>query len=436
MALDGFGSDGFNSPQSQKGFQHPLFGDLNRKDTVVIGRRQTYAFDVVEENPFYIHLSVTGRCYARCQGCVNSRVTAFFEGDRKDFIPIADTRPERDAACILNLARENGPGRTIVCFYGGEPFLAAEKMNRVYQILNQSELASRFEYMVYTTGELLKSALADFPELVGNIWLYSVSIDGLREQHERFRPGTHLERIHGSLAALKKVRKGTVLMWSTLREEQSLSDCFEEFMFLKKKGFADQFFWHWVEAGEPFQDFETYLRRYEKELSAVMDAYMQWIRQGRILPVAHVNELIVYLLAGKKRNASACGVEQAQNYDLIDGKIHACADLPAELAIGRIEADGTPLVNTGHLAFLVNYKKDLGCYSCGVHSYCGGRCPVQAFTSGYLRMVQYCQLMRLHVGIVRTYCDDIVACLNKNGMHLQDVYDQSAFWAQFTDVTP
>ncbi|MEW6673860.1 MAG: SPASM domain-containing protein [Thermodesulfobacteriota bacterium] len=415
---------------------HPRFGDLNRKDAVVMGQGEGNGFEVAEENPYYIHLSVTGRCYARCRGCVNSNVTAFFEGDRKDFVPIADTLPERDAACILNLARENGPGRIVVCFYGGEPFLATEKMDRVYQLLNRSERGSRFQYMVYTSGELLKSALTDFPELIRNIWLYAVSIDGSREQHEQSRPGTHLEKIHSSLSALKHVRRGSVLMWSTLREEQSLGDCFQEFMFLKSRGYADQFFWHWVEAGEPFQEFEGYLQRYEKELSAIMDVYMDWLRRGRILPIAHVNELIVYLLAGKKRNASACGVERAMNYDLIDGKIHSCADLPAELAIGRIKADGTPVVNTDNLSFLVDYKKDLGCYDCGVHDYCGGRCPVQAFTSGHLRMVQYCQLMRLHVGTVKTYLEDIVAALDNNNLNLQDVYDQSAFYAQFTDVTP
>ena len=279
VASDSYNSNGFKSFHRQKGLMHPLFGDLNRKDAVVIGQGEANEFDVVEKNPFYIHLSVTGRCYARCQGCVNSHVTALFKGDRKDFVPIVDTRPERDAACILNLAKENG-------------------------------------------------------------------------------------------------------------------------------------------------------------LSAIMDVYMQWFGRRRILPITHVNELIVYLLAGKKRNASACGVEQAMNYDLIDGKIHSCADLPAELAIGRIEEDGTPVVNPDNLAFLVDYKKDLGCYDCGVHNYCGGRCPVQAFTSGYLRMVQYCQLMRLHVGIVKTYRDDIVAYLKKNDMDLQDIYDQSAFFAQFTDVTP
>jgi len=409
---------------------------LNRPDAVVIGNDTAVVDEVREENLFYIHLSITGKCYARCRGCVNSHVTAFFEGDRKDFVPIADTRPERDAACILNLTKVYGPGRIIVCFYGGEPFLAAAKMDRVYQILNRSAQGSRFKFMVYTSGELLESAMGRFPELLSAIWLYAVSIDGTRAQHEASRPGTQLERIHGSLAALQKVRRGSVLMWSTLREEQSLIDCWEEFMFLQGKGLADHFFWHWVETAEPFQDFESYRMRYEKELTAIMNIYMQWLRNGRILPVPHINELIIYLLTGKKRNASACGVELAGNYDLIDGKIHACADLPAELAIGRIEEDGTPVVDPGNLEFLVDYKKDLGCYACGVHAYCGGRCPVQAFTSGYLRMRQYCQLMRLHVGVVKAYRDDLVAGFKKSGTGLQQLYDQSAFFAQLTDVTP
>jgi hypothetical protein len=51
-------------------------------------------------------------------------------------------------------------------------------------------------------------------------------------------------------------------------------------------------------------------------------------------------------------------------------------------------------------------------------------------------MIQYCQLMRLHVGIIQSHCDDIIAVLRKNRMKLQDLYDQSAFFAQFTDVTP
>ncbi|MFC1816203.1 hypothetical protein ACFL0M_09735, partial [Thermodesulfobacteriota bacterium] len=345
-------------------------------------------------------------------------------------------KPERDAKCILNLAQQNGPGEMLVCFYGGEPLLAVEKIDRVYQILNQSAPGRHIKYMLYTSGELLKTALGKFPELMRDIWLYAVSIDGSQPQHDRVRLGTSLKRIHDSLAALKNVRKGSVLMWSTLREDQSLIDCFEEFIDLKEKGFADQFFWHWVEAEPAFNDFDKYLISYEKELVAIMDIYVEWLSRRNILPVVHINELVIYILTGKKRDASACGVELARNYDLIDGKIHSCADLPPELAIGYIDADGNPVINCDNLSFLVDYKKDLRCYECGVHSYCGGRCPVQAFTSGFVRMIQYCQLMRLHVGIVKTYIGEIVAAMKNNKIALQEIYNKSAFYAQFTDVTP
>jgi sulfatase maturation enzyme AslB (radical SAM superfamily) len=239
------------------------------------------------------------------QGVCEFPCDHLYAGDRKDFIPIADTHPERDAACILKLAETTGPGPIVVCFMEANPSWLRKRWTACISLLNQSERGVRFQYMVYTSGELVQPAMADFPELIRNIWLYAVSIDGSRRQHEQCRPGTHLEKIHDSLAALKKVRKGTVLMWSTLREEQSLSDCFDEFVFLNTKGLSDQFFWHWVETGEPFQDFESYLRRYEKELSAILEVYMACLRRGRILPIVHINELS--LPRPEKRNASAAG---------------------------------------------------------------------------------------------------------------------------------
>ena len=85
---------------------------------------------------------------------------------------------------------------------------------------------------------------------------------------------------------------------------------------------------------------------------------------------------------------------------------------------------------------MIEYKKSLGCDECGIHADCGGRCPVQAITGTKLRLEQYCQLMRLHVGIVQNYLPEIVKHIDRNNIKLQQIYDQSAFYAQFTDVTP
>jgi len=52
------------------------------------------------------------------------------------------------------------------------------------------------------------------------------------------------------------------------------------------------------------------------------------------------------------------------------------------------------------------------------------------------RTYQYCQLMRLHVGIIQERISGILRGLEKNGITLQTLYDQSAFLAKYTDVVP
>jgi radical SAM protein with 4Fe4S-binding SPASM domain len=133
---------------------------------------------------------------------------------------------------------------------------------------------------------------------------------------------------------------------------------------------------------------------------------------------------------------SACGVEVDRNYDILGGRIHACADLPLGWAIGSIADDGTPTVREADLMPLVTYKADLGCDACGVHGYCGGRCPVQGMTAQARRLLDYCQLMRLHVGLACQALPRIREALDRGGVTPQRIYDESGVYAQFTDVTP
>ncbi|HFB83328.1 MAG TPA: SPASM domain-containing protein, partial [Thermodesulfatator sp.] len=134
---------------------------------------------------------------------------------------------------------------------------------------------------------------------------------------------------------------------------------------------------------------------------------------------------------------TACGVELAKNYDLVDGRLHACADLPPEWALGEIGEDGSVIFSVSpDLEALVAYKESLGCSNCGVHAYCGGRCPVQALTGSPLRTLQYCQLTRLHVGLVLERLPELVSLLKRAKISLQDIYDHSAFLAPYTDVVP
>ena len=429
--------DQSSDPSGSQTIKHDRLGDLSRHNAVIMRGRSAEAYAYCETQPLYIHLSVTGRCQARCQGCINIAFNSGTGGDNaRNTGLFKDTDPVRDGRCIVNLIRANNGETAAVCLYGGEPLLAADRIQALMENIDSAGLPHTVRYMLYTNGELLEKSLRTFPDVMRRIWLYSVSIDGTKSQHERIRRGTDLNHIHAGLAAIKDIRRGRVLMWSTLREEQSLRDCFEEFNYLHDMGLVDQFFWHWAESTTPFLNLLKYAVTYEKDLQHIMDAYTATLKRGTVLPITHINELLLYLLSGKKRNSTACGVEQNGNYDIVDGRIHSCADLPLQYAIGTIGADGTPDITAPDLSWLTLYKKDLGCNRCGVHSYCGGRCPVQAVTGSTERLRQYCQLMRLHVGVVNDYADEIAALLAEQGLTAQDLYDGSAFYVQFTDGTP
>ena len=425
-----------STQKPQKVF-HARLGDLSVHNAFIMPGKTNAKYTYTEITPLYIHLSVTGRCQASCQGCINIAFNAAADdssGEKR--VPFKDTDPVRDARCIANLIKKNPQETATICLYGGEPLLARDKMQALIENINKKNLPNTIRYMLYTNGELLEKATESHPEMMRSIWLYSVSIDGTREQHERIRRGTDLTHIHEGLAAVNKIRQGQVLMWSTLREHQSLLDCFTEFTYLFDRGLVDQFFWHWVESGDPFQDLNAYAEAYAGDLRQIMDIYVEKLKTGILLPITHINELVLYLLSGKKRESTACGVELARNYDIIGGRIHSCADLPPQYAIGTIDTDGLPHITSQDLTWLTNYKNDLGCNKCGVHSYCGGRCPVQAVTGSFKRLLQYCQLMRLHVITVYEFLDEITAALEKHGITLQDIYDRSALYVQFTDGTP
>ena len=422
-------------PAKHQLLYHEQYGNLSSHTAFVMEGRDTKKYTYSEILPLYIHLSVTGRCQARCQGCINTAFSSAPTESRSTPL-FNDTDPARDARCIINLINANPDETVTICLYGGEPLLAIDKIEQLIQNINGAELTNTIRYMIYTNGELLKKSAATHPELMQNIWLCSVSIDGTKEQHERIRRGTRLTHIHNGLAALKSLRQGHVLMWSTLREDQRLLDCFNEFTHLYENGLVDQFFWHWVESGTPFVDLSRYAVQYEKDLRLIMAEYVNNLKFGKLLPICHINELVLYLLSGKKRNSTACGVELARNYDIVGGKIHSCADLPPQYAIGTIADDGTPNITSPNLSWLTDYKVNLGCQKCGVHNYCGGRCPVQAVTGSKARLRQYCQLMRLHVATVNDFIDDISSAMDNHGITPQFIYDQSAFFVQFTDGTP
>jgi radical SAM protein with 4Fe4S-binding SPASM domain len=396
-----------------------------------------------EADDVMIHYTVTETCAFNCRGCINALTAGRPGKDRHRLSsgdPGGEENLERDVAGIADLIARSGKEEAVIVFYGGEPMLRLDRMNRVYESLNRAMCpAHRRRYAVITSGHYLEKAMRRYPALAADLWLTAVSIDGTERQHEAMRRGTSFKTIHRNLAAFSRIRKGEVVIWSTLRPGMSLLDCFDAFMALRGQGYAEHFFWHCDESEGLIPELPGYLDRYRRETNEIMQAYVACLERGELLSIVHVNELLLYLLTGKRRGTTACGVERMENFDIIgDGKVHACADIPEIMSIGRIDEDGKVVLEPDvreRLARIVTYKRDLGCDACGIEPYCGGRCPVQANTGGIGRARQYCFMMREHVRTVKDHAGRIVELLASKGLSLKDLY-RSARHAKYTDVTP
>jgi len=420
-----------------EGIRHPLLGDLTNLDSVQMNRKPLIARSTYRESDrLLFHLTVTGRCYAKCESCINSAITLGCDDPRNTLEVFEETNPERDVDLIQRLAKRHPNNSITICFYGGEPFLALDKMVRVWELLSAAEKSNRYQFLVYTNGEMLKDVFEAYPEFMRDIWTYSVSIDGDEVQHNRTRSGTNLKKIIDNLEHLRTYYRGNVLFWSKLREDQSLLTCFEEFMRLCEAGLVNHFFWHWAEDRKPFENLSAYAAKYAEGLDRIMKVYTARLLAGELLPIAHVNELVLYFLTGKERGHTACGVELDKNYDIVSGNVYPCADLPPEMSVGCFDLDGKIGLGEVNLAKFVDYKEHLDCFRCGVHPYCGGRCPVQAIAGSPERTRQICQLMRLHVGLVQERMDEIIEGLKIHNISLQYIYESSAALAKYTDVVP
>jgi len=398
--------------------------------------------DYEEREEIMIHYTVTEQCPFNCRGCINALTAGIAQADRNAFVPREknDDDLERDARAIAHLIRQSGKDTAVIVFYGGEPMLRLDRMERFYKRLSGLlEKSYSVRYMVVTSGHYLDSAVRRHRDLTANMWLTAVSVDGTSKQHEEMRQGTSLATVRRQVASFDKVRKGDVLIWSTIRPGMSLLDCFESYMHFRLRGEAEHFFWHWDEAEGTIPNLGEHLARYFADLEVIMNRYMEHLQKGDMISIIHVNELILYFLTQKRRGSTACGVERMTNFDIVgDGKIHACADLPQTMNIGSVSESGHVMFDADakeRLSQIITYKDGLGCSACGVEPYCGGRCPVQTHTGGIERARQYCYMMRGHVGTVKKYVGDITALMIGQGVGLADLYE-SAHYCKFTDVTP
>lgn len=385
--------------------------------------------------PRIFHLTVTGRCNASCEGCINSLIY----GDRKGFFENWETDPERDIKLLTYLITYENTNPLYIAFYGGEPLLSFEKLKIIMYNLKQKFTHKPLNFILYTNGLLIDKYLLKERKFFAGLNLLIVSIDGREKQHNTFRKGTDLKKIEENLELLKREVKIPVLMWSTIRENMSLLDCFEEFLSLYKECKVSYFFWHLLEGNEPIKDFEKFKRTYLKNLQVIIEVFLNHLSNEKILPLLPICELIFFLMQGIRRGHTACGVEKLRNFDIQGGKILPCADYGEEIILGKISKENGVYMDKASslekLKSLVLYKNYFGCKECQAEFYCGGRCPVLIKTSP-LRAKQYCILTKEFVRIVQEKWPEILKIFKDLNLDPKRLYFPYGYTTLLTDVIP
>ncbi|MDK2862136.1 MAG: uncharacterized protein PWP33_1339 [Thermodesulfobacterium sp.] len=245
-----------------------------------------------ESFPTIYHISVTGKCNASCEGCLNGLIY----GERRAFASSWEEDPEKTFQAINWLLDQTNGNPVFIAFYGGEPLLVFEKVQDIFYRIKNYYPQKNLKFFLYTNGNLLRKAVEKDPEFFSQLELLIISIDGTKVQHERVRKGTSLDQIEASLEFLKSHCPTKVLMWSTLREEMSFRDCLEEFFNLYQRGLVDFFFWHLIEKDCPIRDFSSFREGYLKDLTYLFERFVAGLFQGKILPVRHLSRELCLLI--------------------------------------------------------------------------------------------------------------------------------------------
>lgn len=379
--------------------------------------------------PAIYHLVVTGKCNAKCEGCVNTLIY----GERINFSNLWDSEVEANLKALKSLIQVHNHSTPIyVAFYGGEPLLEPEKIDFYLKNLSNGFVRQNLKFVLFTNGMLIDSIIQNKSEILEKLSLLIISIDGQKEQHERVRRGTRLDKIEQNLALFKTNFSIPILMWSTIRENMSLFDCVEEFLKLYNQSICDYFFWHLIESETPIEEFQQFRVNYVRDLEKINDLFVDFLQNGKILPILPLCEIYFFLIKGIRRGHTGCSVERLRNFDVVAGKVLPCVDLGDEIAIDDInDLEKYKKI----LDKIVDYKDILGCKICPSEFYCGGRCPVLVKVSPH-RARQYCTLMRDFVKIAKNRVELVERALRNINLRVEELYFPYGYLVLLTDVVP
>lgn len=231
---------------------------------------------------------------------------------------------------IVDKAMEYGDYECTIAFQGGEPTLAGLDFYRdlvAYVTAHENPKKLKIHYALQTNGYLINEEWAAF--LGENHFLVGVSLDGLKEIHDRYRldaagKGTY-QRVISAIRLLEKHQVEynilTVVTAATARNGQKIYNYF------KKNHFGYQ---QYIECLDPIgeepgqHEYSLTPEKYGEFLKSMFDAWYLDMRSGIYVYNRYFENLMMIMAGQQPESCNMRGVCGKQWVFEADGSVYPC----------------------------------------------------------------------------------------------------------------
>ena len=231
---------------------------------------------------------------------------------------------------IVDKAMEYGDYECTIAFQGGEPTLAGLDFYRdlvAYVTAHENPKKLKIHYALQTNGYLINEEWAAF--LGENHFLVGVSLDGIKEIHDRYRldvagKGTY-QRVISAIRLLEKHQVEynilTVVTAATARNGQKIYNYF------KKNHFGYQ---QYIECLDPIgeepgqHEYSLTPEKYGEFLKSMFDAWYLDMRSGTYVYNRYFENLMMIMAGQQPESCNMRGVCGKQWVFEADGSVYPC----------------------------------------------------------------------------------------------------------------
>ncbi|MCL5772952.1 MAG: SPASM domain-containing protein [Firmicutes bacterium] len=286
-----------------------------------------------------------------------------------------------------DIAKRNTCEENFIAFFGGEPSLVPEVVSQIIEKTRGLD----FKYIFCTNG----LALDKFPrELLKFMSAILVSVDGEKENQEKYRGKGSYDRIIKNVKMLKADFNKPVIGRMTLEEDinvyRSVIDMLDTFDLV-----------HWQIVGKPKFNFpEKFIANYKAEIAELFKYWYSNFEAGKIvgiIPFQAVTWAMLFPEEEAGRPSFRCG--NGHDIQIIDmaGNMYECDELLGEheWIVGNINNGKYP-----HITYEAHTDIFEDCRVCEISRICLGRCrrTLKIYEKEQIR--NYCQLTKALVGLV------------------------------------